>query len=335
MRRIGRCDIISYNENRFFGGIVMETLMATLNQMAVLFLFIIIGFIITKAKLINDGAAGALSKLEYWVILPALTINVFAENFTVEKLNVAWKLFLFGFALVMVCVFIALFLSKKCSKDKYIQNIYTYGLAIANFSYMGNAVVLAVFPDIFLEYMIFTLPFSIVTYVWAVNLLLPQTSEKKGILKALKALLNPIFISMVVGIVLGLTGFKLPAFVNTVISSAAQCMSPLAMILTGIVIAGIDLKKVLKNKTIYITSALRLLLIPALVMLFFVLVPMDKSFVICSMCAVAMPFGLNVVVFPSAYGLDTSVGAGMTVISHLASCITIPLIFYVTTTLLC
>lgn len=313
----------------------METLMATLNQMAVLFLFIIIGFVLRKTNILKDSASAALSKLEYWAILPALTVNVFAENFTVEKLNMAWKLFLFGFALVLIMVVIAIILARFCSKDKYLQNIYTYGLAIANFSYMGNAVVLAVFPDIFLEYMIFTLPFSIVTYVWAVNLLLPEKEGKKTFLQSLKNCINPIFISMVIGIVLGLTGFKLPGFVNTVISSAATCMSPLAMILTGIVIAGIDLKKVLKNKTIYITSALRLIALPMLVFLFFLLVPMEKSYVICSMCAIAMPFGLNVVVFPSAYGLDTSVGAGMTVISHLAACITIPLIFWLTTATLC
>ncbi len=313
----------------------METLLATLNQMAVLFAFIIVGFVLRKTNILKDGAAQALSKLEYWAILPALTINVFAQNFTVEKLGVAWKLFLFGGALVLIMVAIAILLARLCSKDRYLRNIYTYGLAIANFSYMGNAVVLAVFPEIFLEYMIFTLPFSIVTYTWAVNLLLPETEGKKTLWQSLKGCINPIFISMVIGIVLGLTGFKLPAFLNTVISSAANCMSPLAMILTGIVIAGIDLKKVLKNKSIYITSALRLIALPLLVMAFFLIVPMDKSYVICSMCAIAMPFGLNVVVFPSAYGQDTSVGAGMTVISHLAACVTIPIIFYITTTFLC
>ena len=313
----------------------MDTLIATLNQMAVLFTFIVIGFAVSKLKIVNDGAAQTLSKLEYWVILPALTISVFSQNFTVEKLNMAWKLFLFGGALVLISVFIALILARFLSKEKYLRNIYTYGLAIANFSYMGNAVVLAVFPDIFLEYMIFTLPFSIVTYVWAVNLLLPESGGKKTFWQSLKSCLNPIFVSMVIGIVLGLTGLELPGFLSTVISSAGSCMSPLAMILTGIVIAGIDLKKVLENKTIYIATAIRLLIIPLLLMLFFALCPMDKSFVICAMCAVAMPFGLNVVVFPSAYGQDTAVGAGMTVISHLAACVTIPVIFYITTMFLC
>lgn len=46
------------------------------------------------------------------------------------------------------------------------------------------------------------------------------------------------------------------------------------------------------------------------------------------MCVVAMPLGLNAVVVPAAYGKDTSVAAGISIISHVISCATIPLIFY-------
>ena len=40
-----------------------------------------------------------------------------------------------------------------------------------------------------------------------------------------------------------------------------------------------------------------------------------------------MPLGLNTIVVPAAYGKDTSVAAGMALVSHLLSCITIPVIF--------
>jgi predicted permease len=42
----------------------------------------------------------------------------------------------------------------------------------------------------------------------------------------------------------------------------------------------------------------------------------------------AMPLGINAVVVPAAYGKDTSVAAGIAIISHVISCATIPLIFY-------
>lgn len=47
------------------------------------------------------------------------------------------------------------------------------------------------------------------------------------------------------------------------------------------------------------------------------------------LCATAMPLGLNTVVFPAAYGGDTTPGASMALISHLMSIITIPIMFAV------
>jgi predicted permease len=41
-----------------------------------------------------------------------------------------------------------------------------------------------------------------------------------------------------------------------------------------------------------------------------------------------MPLGLSTIVIPGGYGKDTSVAAGMTLVSHLLSAVTIPCIFY-------
>ena len=63
--------------------------------------------------------------------------------------------------------------------------------------------------------------------------------------------------------------------------------------------------------------------------LFFLLRPLgiDEKFIICTVCTLAMPLGLNTIVVPSAYGKDTSVAAGMALVSHILSIISIPLIF--------
>ena len=51
-----------------------------------------------------------------------------------------------------------------------------------------------------------------------------------------------------------------------------------------------------------------------------------EYYFICLVCCAAMPLGLNSVVIPAGYGKDTSVAAGMVLISHALSVITIPLI---------
>ena len=49
----------------------------------------------------------------------------------------------------------------------------------------------------------------------------------------------------------------------------------------------------------------------------------------CVLTVLAMPLGLNSVVIPEAHGQDTSEASGMAIVSHLASALTIPLMFAV------
>ena len=312
----------------------MNIFSTTLNQMAFLFLLILFGFFLTKRELLPKTAAGILSKLENYLFIPALVLKTFLENFTVEKIEAAGSIFLSSFVMILIIMPIAILAARLCSKDKYIRNIYTYGLAFSNFGFMGNAVVSALFPDIFFEYLIFTLPLWVMIYLWGVPvLLLSEAGQKQSLKERLRSFLNPMFISMLAGMVIGLTGISLPDWISSAASSCAGCMSPIAMLLTGITVASADLKKIFTNISIYAVSIIRLIVFPLIMMTVLYLLKTNDTLAICAVCSVAMPLGLNTIVIPSAYGKDTTVAAGMAVISHLLSCITIPVIFAVMTLL--
>ncbi|MBQ2923470.1 MAG: AEC family transporter [Tyzzerella sp.] len=313
----------------------MSVLSATVWQMMVLFSLILMGYVVAKVKVVPENSATVLSKLENNLFVPALVLGTFVENFTVEKLSTAWKLFLVSFAICIVMMFLAIAVAKCCSKDQYIRNIYTYGLAFSNFGFMGNAVVSAVFPEIFLEYLIFTMPLWTMIYMWGVPcLLIPSEEGKQTIKTRLKSFANPMFAAMVIGVVIGLSGIQLPNFLSTAVNVTGSCMSPIAMMLTGITIANMDVKKVLSIKSIYVVSIIRLLVFPLIFIGVFKLVPMSQNIVVCTICSLAMPLGLSTLVIPGGYGKDTSVAAGMAVVSHLLSAITIPVIFYIMMSLL-
>ncbi len=305
----------------------MSVFLSTLNQMAFLVLLIVIGYILSRAKLVPEDAAGLLSKLENYVFIPALVLGTFMENFTLNRFGVAGQYLLCGGVVIAVTIPIAVVLARLCSKDGFIRNIYTYGLAFSNFGFMGNAVVAALFPDIFVEYLIFVLPFWVCIYVWGVPYLLMPRSQKGSRLSGLKNLINPMFIAMLVGMAVGLTNLPVPAFLSSAVGSLGNCMSPIAMLLTGMTIARIDLKAALTNLSVYVVSVLRLLVIPiaAIVVLHFL--PISYGLALCTVCSLAMPLGLNTIVVPKAYGRDTTVAAGMALISHLLSCLSIPLVF--------
>ena len=172
-------------------------------------------------------------------------------------------------------------------------------------------------------------------YLWGVPVLLisDTTDGKPNLSQRLKAFLNPMLIAMLIGLILGLTGWglKLPSGILSVIKVSGDCMSPLAMLLTGITIGQTDVLALIKKWRIYLTSGIRLLVYPLAVLLVLMLLPQNDfftpTFFKCAMCMAAMPMGLNAIVVPAAYGKDTTDAAGLALISHLFSIGTIPLMF--------
>ena len=306
----------------------MGFFVATLNQTGSLLLLIAIGFLLVKVKIVSEQAASMLAKLETWVFLPAMIIAAFAEQFTIARLGQAGRYFLAGSVLTVISVPIALVLARFLTREAYRRRIYTYGLAISNLGFMGNAVVSAVFPSLLSDYLIFTLPINTLIYAWAVPALLLPKQERSGRwYDGLRSLWNPTMISMVVGILLGLLAVPLPSFVSGTIASLGSCMSPVAMLLTGMTVAGLSFRHAFRTPSIYVVTGLRLLILPLLSFPVLMLLGLPAGYEICTVCVLAMPLGLNTIVIPNAYGLDTSIGAEMALISHIVGCVTIPLLF--------
>lgn len=315
----------------------MELLTPIVNQMIFLFAFILIGFILARGNFVPESSAVVLSKLESLVFVPALVMGTFIRNCKVDVLDTMWKTLVLGIGSVALCILIAIPSAKLCFKETYLRKMATYGLAFSNFGFMGNAIVLGVFgKDLFFEYTVFTLPFWAAIYAWGAPVLLiagASGDEKKiSFGERLKSFANPMLIGMLIGLVIGLTGLKLPDSALSVIEVAGDCMSPVAMLLTGLTIGRLDVLALLQKGRLYLTTAVKLLLYPLVFFVILFFLPKNSfftdSFFKCAMCIASMPMGLNTIVIPAAYGKDTTDAAGLALISHVLSALTIPLTFW-------
>lgn len=313
---------------------MLETFLATLSPMLVMFLCMVIGYTANKLKLAPDNTATVLSKLENYFFVPALIINTFMKYCTVQSVTEQYRLILYCLVALVLALAVALPLSKVfAGGDGYKRNIYKYALAFGNFSFMGNAIVPAIMGEAALyDYMLFILPLNVAVYTWGVIILIPKGEKKQSVLKSL---LNPIFVSILIGAAIGLSGLSeaIPKFVTQTISNCSSCMGPLAMILTGFVIGSYDIPSLLKNKRVYLATLLRLVVLPAVFIIVLKLLGADKNTLYLALIAFGTPLGLNTVVFPAAYGGDTSTGASMAMISHTLCVISIPIMYALLTVL--
>ena len=92
------------------------------------------------------------------------------------------------------------------------------------------------------------------------------------------------------------------------VDSLQSCMGPVAMILTGFVIGDYSFKTLVSLKKVYIATALRLLILPVVIITILLLCGANKYIVTLALFAYATPLGLNTVVFPAVYDGDTQTG---------------------------
>ncbi len=315
----------------------MGTFKATLAPMMVMFLCMVIGYVLKRKKLSPDGTDKILSKLENFVFVPALILSTFNEYCTVASLKN--NAILIGYSVIGLIIALAMsiplsFVFVKTG-DYYQRNVYKYALSFGNFSFMGSAIVPAILGgsvfgtdnEVLYYYLLFTLPLNLAVYTWGILILIPKGSRQKR--NPLSNLLNPIFISIVIGATLGLTGWGkfLPEAVTSTINYCKGCMAPLAMILTGFVIGEYELPKLMRNGRVYIATLLRLVIFPLLILTALKLLAASDLVIVLALFAYATPLGLNTVVFPAAYGGETETGASMALISHTLCIISIPLMY--------
>lgn len=306
-----------------------ESFFATLSPMMMMFLCILAGYILSKLKLVSGDISSGLSKLEKYLFMPAMMFSTFAKYCTVESVMENSDIVMYTLIGIVFAMIIGISLSwlfEKSDVDK--RNIYKYALIFANHGFMGNAVIPLVLggQEHLYKYLLFTLPLNFTTYVWGVNILTPKEKRSKN---PLMNLINAPMMGIALGIIVGLTGTGkyVPGFVMTTVDALKECMGPVAMILTGFIIADYSFKSLLSIKKVYVATALRLVVIPAVIVGILILLGADKYVATLALFAYATPLGLNTVVFPASYGGDTQTGASMAMISHVLSVVTISVMY--------
>ena len=322
----------------------MDMFSAVLDKMLTLFLCMAVGYILCKAKILPHDAGKTMAKLLTWVFSPALTFYAMSVYCTTSNFAKGGSYILIAGISVTVALALSIPVSKLFVKDNsYARGVYKYALTFGNSGYVGSPLVLALFGDTgFFWYNLICLPINIVIFTWGISVLVAKKEGEKR--NNFKSLLNAPMIATFIGIIVGLTGLgnfiigiEKTTFFGSTLTSLKSCYGPVAMLLAGFTVARFDFLPMLKNVRVYFATALRLVVLPIILigLMYAVMLLLNVTFnftvdtfiLFMLFFAVATPLGLNTVVFPEAFGGDPSTGASMAMISHTLCVLTIPLMF--------
>ena len=232
------------------------------------------------------------------------------------------KMLLWSTLILVISAIAAFFIAKLFSKEKNTAMVYTYAFTIPNIAYIGYPLMSAVFGyDMMFEFMVFALPFQVYIYSIAMYMLNPKHEFN------LKTLLNPSLLALIIGALWGILDLPIPSIAQNILDLASACMAPMAMLLTGFVLSRRPILSLVKNPKMYIASILRLIVLPVVFAGLLYLFGADNKTVMLCACLLCLPMGLNNIVFPEAFGGDSTTGAQSCFVCNILGLFTVPVMF--------
>jgi len=292
-----------------------------------LMLFIVVGYVARKIKVMADGFDKMLTKFVMAIPLPCMIINSFNIEYDVEKLTETPIIILMSVG-SMAAVYIVLHLLTMKMKKVDMRQTVRFALMFTNFTFMGLPIVAELYgPEGAFNYVIFTLPIRIMFYGGAVFIL--GNCAKLDVKEIIKKFLCEPVIAVFIGFILYITQIQLPAVVTGVIQGLGNMASPLGLILCGSIIADANWSGITKYPSVFVVVFARLFAVPAVVLGAFLLLGIDKATIQSVIFYYAMPVASFLPSFLLRYNseaVEARVAGGyMVVLSTVACIVTVPI----------
>ena len=298
----------------------MDIVILLLKRLVVMFLFMGIGAYLFKKKHISEEGSKSFGNLLIRLVLPCVIINAFLVERTQERINALLISVVFSVLLLTLSILISRILFGK-------DPVRHFASAFSNPGFFGIPLIGALFSG---DAVFYVAPFiaclKILLWTYGVATL----KEEKIQINLKNIICSPFIISFALGLVLFFSGVKVPGIIGDVISGSAALNTPIAMIVSGVYLAKVNLKSMITSRKLYLLSAVRLCLIPLISAALLSLLPGSYyELKICLLIASACPVGSNVAVYAQLHNKDYVYAVETVVLSTLLSIVSIPVLIFV------
>ena len=293
-------------------------LSGVINQLVSLFLMMIIGFIAARFGVITPDFRKKLSSFTLTIAAPGIILSS-ALGSTIPA---SGMITVIGVSALFYAVMIILarLLSGLMRSKPHERGLDQLMLIYTNVGFMGIPVVESVYgSDGVAMVAMFILIFNLTFFSYGVALV----AGKSGF--SLRKLCNPCIFAALGSLFFTLTGLRLPAPVEGVLSSLGCLNTPLAMLIIGASICHSDLRAAAANMRLYKVSFVRMFIMPLLLLGFVKFLPVSPMLAGVTVIMAAMPIASNCAMISDMYTPEDMTASHACIVSTLISAATIPL----------
>ena len=276
-----------------------------------------VGVYLSRKGFLSPQGTKNLGAILLRVIIPCVIVKSYITEFSRERLlelALSAGLALIGFILAMVISYLVF------GKRRRLEN---FAASFCNAGFIGIPLAQAIIGEEGVFYIAASVALlNLFQWTYGVYIM----ADRKDAISAKTIAKNPVVIAIVIGVVLFVSQIPVPGIVTSTLGYIAGMNTPIAMILMGTYLAKLPLKKLL-DKRAYGCVLFRLVIIPAVILLVFWVLPVSNADIaLAAFLAAATPVGANICVFAQQYDCDYEFSVVTVCLSTLLSVITVPLL---------
>ncbi len=306
-------------------------------------LLMVPGYVLKKVKMLPEKADSVLSTLTLYVGQPALMVVSFLKSeysptIAMNMLYIALLTFAVHFIMIGL-----VYLIIRHKGDTAKKNCVRFASVFGNCGFFGLPFLLSLFNNMGVDGQVgiyCTVVIAVFNFLnWSIGIYMVSGDKKNVTFK--QVFLNPTVVCMILGVALyfiiraplttiATEGTFLDVLLTKTVGSLdflGNMVTPISMMVIGIKLANIKLKDLFLDKWAYVTSFLKLMIMPFISILCVYFLPISGLVKYTLFFCMAMPSAASTVLLSIKFGGDAESGSVFVLLSTLLSILTVPIMF--------
>ena len=300
-----------------------------LNQMLILFFYILLGVILNRVGIIHTDFNQRLTKIVINVTMPCMILASVLSQTGARDMHALTTLSVIAVCTYIVLPIIAFVLVHIVPVKAEKQGLYMFMTIYSNVGFMGFPVLNALYGSTAVFYAaIFNIVFNLSIYTYGVIIMHYKKGNASAALN-LRSLLSPGISLSILAIFVYIFAIPFPAPLTSALASLGDMTVPLAMLIIGATLGSMKLRELFDDWKLYPYILFRQFILPLLffpILRFFI---HDELILGVSFILILMPVANTAALFANLYDNDAKLAAKTIFFTTLLSIVSIPLLVWV------
>ncbi len=305
------------------GGNAVPSMDIVFTQILVILLYVVIGYAAGKCGLVDPEQRKYLTRVCTDLVLPFTILS--ASGLTVGSGELARMGMITGFILLWfgAVTLVSMRLQTRLGVGDAAKVTTASLLTYPNCTFLGLPLCRALFGDSAVLYnAMYLVAFNVLFFTW-------QASAFTGKRFRWRDLLTPPTAATGILVVMLALGWHFPAPVQTVTEATGAMITPLSLIIIGVMMSENRLAEILRERRAYLVTLFRNLAIPLLAMLFLPLLDPDPSVRLCLLVYMACPCATLTSIYAIKTDKEPEYAARSVLMSTLFFALTLPVMILI------